>query len=28
MGDEKSKENLACLAQLSFRDLSKKIQAD
>ncbi len=26
MGDEKSKENLACLAQLSFRDLSKKFK--
>jgi len=26
MGDEKSKENLACLAQLSFQDLSKKFK--
>jgi CRISPR-associated endonuclease/helicase Cas3 len=26
MGDDKSKENLACLAQLSFRDLSKKFK--
>jgi CRISPR-associated endonuclease/helicase Cas3 len=26
MGDEKSKENLACLSQLSFQDLSKKFK--
>ena len=26
MGDEKSKENLACLSQLSFQDLSKKFR--
>jgi CRISPR-associated endonuclease/helicase Cas3 len=26
MGDEKSKENLACLAQLAFQDLSKKFK--
>jgi len=26
MGDEKSKENLACLSQLSFQDLSKNFK--